>query len=79
MAGVWRGGDWAATGSPLRTAQSAALTYRGFHEDIRDLLICLAPFKGVVARGAMDELLEQLKQQPPLAQLALHRWKECSV
>ena len=77
----WRAFGEAATGPqsavPAETArESAASTYRGFHEDIRDLLICLAPFKGVVARGAMDELLEQLKQQPPLAQLALHRWKE---
>ena len=63
-------------GSDEASLDSPESKYRSFHEDFRDLLVCLAPFTGTIHRGTMDLLLTNLKQQPPLAPLARHRWEE---
>ena len=74
MGGVWRGGETGPqTRVPLRPRRKCRVDVSGFHEDIRDLLICLAPFKGVVGSRGHGRITRGTKQQPPLAQLALHR------
>ena len=44
--------------------------------DAQALLVCLAPFTGVIFTPTLDDYTEQLKQQPALAQLPFERWQE---
>jgi tetratricopeptide (TPR) repeat protein len=40
------------------------------------LLTCLAPFTSVILKGALPQYVEQLRQQPALANLPFERWEE---
>lgn len=42
----------------------------------QQLLLCLAPFTGVINRQWLPQYTEQLKGQPALAQLPFERWEE---
>jgi tetratricopeptide (TPR) repeat protein len=44
--------------------------------DAQQLLLCLAPFTGVINRERLSQYTEQLKAQPVLAHLPFHRWDE---
>ena len=51
-------------------------SYGNLAEDSRELLLCLAPFTGVVYVHALEQYTEQLKAQPALAHLPFDRWGE---
>ena len=51
-------------------------SYGNLAEDSRALLLCLAPFTGVVYLNALEQYTEQLKAQPVLAHLPFDRWGE---
>lgn len=44
--------------------------------EAQGLLICLAPFTGVVNRQFLPQYTEALRKQPPLAHLPFERWQE---
>ena len=44
--------------------------------DAQQLLLCLAPFTGVINREWLPQYTEQLKAQPALAHLPFHCWNE---
>ena len=44
--------------------------------DAQTLLLCLAPFTGVIYLNGLEDYTEQLRQQPALAQLPFDRWGE---
>ena len=44
--------------------------------DAQHLLLCLAPFTGVINQEWLPQYTEQLKAQPALAHLPFHRWDE---
>jgi hypothetical protein len=44
--------------------------------DAQQLLLCLAPFTGVINREWLPQYTAQLKAQPALAHLPFHRWDE---
>ena len=44
--------------------------------DAQQLLVCLAPFTGVVRQGALENYTACLRQRPALAHLPFERWSE---
>ena len=51
-------------------------SYGNLAEDSRQLLLCLAPFTGVVFISTWEQYTEQLKAQPALVHLPFDRWGE---
>jgi tetratricopeptide (TPR) repeat protein len=50
-------------------------SHSNLSEEMQDLLLCLAPFTGVVFQPLLQQYSEQLKQRPVLAGLPFDRWE----
>jgi tetratricopeptide (TPR) repeat protein len=51
-------------------------SHRNLSTETQDLLLCLAPFTGVIYTPALKQYTSQLQQQPLLADLPYERWDE---
>ena len=50
-------------------------SHSNLSEQAQALLLCLAPFTGVINRGWLKQYTDQLKAQPLLAGLAFDQWQ----
>ena len=53
-----------------------AYSHSNLSPDAQTLLLCLAPFTGVIYLGALEAYTDALRQQPALAHLPFERWDE---
>ena len=53
-----------------------AYSHSNLSPDAQTLLLCLAPFTGVIYLGALEAYTDALRKQPALAHLPFERWDE---